>query len=145
MRLTTKGRFAVTAMIDLAMCHSSGPVTLSLISSRQDISLSYLEQLFAKLRRNKLVASVRGPGGGYRLACSAGDITVADIIFAVNEPMDTTMCGGAGDCIHKDGSGKRCMTHDLWSALNSKIVDYLDSVSLQDLVDQQHQRVMIRR
>lgn len=144
MRLTTKGRFAVTAMIDLAMCHSSGPVTLSLISSRQQISLSYLEQLFARLRRHKLVASVRGPGGGYRLGCSANDITVADIIFAVNEPMDTTMCGGTGDCIHKEGNSK-CMTHDLWSELNARIVDYLDSVSLQDLVDQQLQRAMIRR
>lgn len=145
MRLTTKGRFAVTAMVDLAMCHSNGPVTLSVISARQEISLSYLEQLFAKLRRHKLVASVRGPGGGYHLAGSAAGVTVADIIFAVNEPMDTTMCGGIGDCLYKGGSGQRCMTHDLWSELNARIVDYLDSVTLQDLVDQQHQRALIRR
>jgi len=142
MRLTTKGRFAVTAMIDLATRQGTGPVTLSGISARQEISLSYLEQLFGKLRRHELVASVRGPGGGYRLARKAADITVADIIFAVNEPLDTTMCGGIGNCRHKahaEGE-KHCMTHELWASLNEKIVDYLDSVTLQDLVDQQRDK-----
>ena len=139
MRLTTKGRFAVTAMVDLAMRQGKGPVTLAGISERQDISLSYLEQLFGKLRRHQIVSSVRGPGGGYRLARKGSDITVADIIFAVNEPLDTTMCGGIGNCRHRVGEGpdKHCMTHDLWASLNERIVDFLDSVSLQDLVDQQ--------
>ena len=141
MRLTTKGRFAVTAMLDLAMRQTKGPVTLAGISERQDISLSYLEQLFGKLRRHQIVSSVRGPGGGYRLARKSADITIADIIFAVNETLDTTMCGGIGNCRHRHGIGpdQQCMTHDLWATLNEKIVDYLDSVSLQDLVDQQKQ------
>jgi Rrf2 family iron-sulfur cluster assembly transcriptional regulator len=142
MKLTTKGRFAVTAMLDLAMRQAKGPVTLAGISERQGISLSYLEQLFGKLRRHQIVSSVRGPGGGYRLARKGADITVADIIFAVNEPMDTTMCGGAGNCHHKSDEDpeKRCITHDLWSALNVRIVDFLDSVTVQDMVDQQHQK-----
>lgn len=142
MRLTTKGRFAVTAMIDLALRQEKGPVTLSGISERQQISLSYLEQLFGKLRRHQIVASVRGPGGGYRLARKSGDITVADIIFAVNESLDTTMCGGVGNCRHKmeDGHEKHCMTHDLWASLNEKIVDHLDSVTLQNLVDEQQNK-----
>jgi len=144
MKLTTKGRFAVTAMIDLAMLQGKGrPVTLSGISERQQISLSYLEQLFGKMRRHELVSSVRGPGGGYRLARKASDVTVADIIFAVNEPMDTTMCGGIGNCRLKssdDDGRKRCIGHDLWSSLNAKIIDYLDSVTLQDLIDQQEQQ-----
>lgn len=141
MRLTTKGRFAVTAMLDLAMRQTKGPVTLAGISERQDISLSYLEQLFGKLRRHQIVTSVRGPGGGYRLARKSSDITIADIIFAVNETLDTTMCGGIGNCRHRHGidQDQQCMTHDLWASLNEKIVDYLDSVSLQDLVDQQKQ------
>ncbi|MFM8466876.1 MAG: Fe-S cluster assembly transcriptional regulator IscR [Oxalobacteraceae bacterium] len=138
MRLTTKGRFAVTAMIDLAMRQHSGPVTLAGISQRQEISLSYLEQLFGKLRRHEIVESVRGPGGGYNLARRPEDITVADIIIAVDEPLDATQCGGKQNC-HGDGEshGTRCMTHDLWATLNAKMVDYLDSVSLKDLVDQQ--------
>jgi len=138
MRLTTKGRFAVTAMIDLAMRQHSGPVTLAGISQRQEISLSYLEQLFGKLRRHEIVESVRGPGGGYNLARRPEDITVADIIIAVDEPLDATQCGGKQNC-HIDGEshGTRCMTHDLWATLNAKMVDYLDSVSLKDLVDQQ--------
>lgn len=141
MRLTTKGRFAVTAMIDLALRASSGPVTLAGISRRQDISLSYLEQLFGKLRRNAIVESVRGPGGGYNLARKAEDITVADIIISVDEPLDSTQCGGKENC-HGGSTenGSRCMTHDLWSTLNSKMVEYLDSVSLKDLVDQQMQK-----
>ncbi len=143
MRLTTKGRFAVTAMIDLALRQQSGPVTLAGISDRQNISLSYLEQLFGKLRRHKLVDSVRGPGGGYSLARLARTITVADIIFAVDEPLDATSCGGKEDCnIGRNGNTGKCMTHELWSTLNRKMVDYLDSVSLQDLVDQQRMRVL---
>ena len=138
MRLTTKGRFAVTAMIDLAMRQHQGPVTLAGISQRQEISLSYLEQLFGKLRRHEIVESVRGPGGGYNLARRPEDITVADIIIAVDEPLDATQCGGKQNC-HGDGEshGTRCMTHDLWATLNAKMVDYLDSVSLKDLVEQQ--------
>jgi len=138
MRLTTKGRFAVTAMIDLAMRQHSGPVTLAGISQRQEISLSYLEQLFGKLRRHEIVESVRGPGGGYNLARRSEDITVADIIIAVDEPLDATQCGGKENCHgEREASGARCMTHDLWATLNAKMVDYLDSVSLKDLVDQQ--------
>lgn len=141
MRLTTKGRFAVTAMIDLALRQDKGPVTLAGISQRQEISLSYLEQLFGKLRRHEIVESVRGPGGGYNLARKAEDVTVADIIIAVDEPLDATQCGGKQNCHGADHkSGTRCMTHDLWSTLNAKMVDYLDSVSLKDLVDQQKQK-----
>ena len=141
MRLTTKGRFAVTAMIDLAMRQNSGPVTLSGISQRQEISLSYLEQLFGKLRRHAIVESVRGPGGGYNLARAAELVTVAEIIIAVDDPLDSTQCGGKENCHGATpANGSRCMTHDLWSTLNSKMVEYLDSVSLQDLVDQQKQK-----
>jgi len=138
MRLTTKGRFAVTAMIDLALHSEQGPVTLAGISQRQAISLSYLEQLFGKLRRHALVESVRGPGGGYRLARRSEDVTVANIIIAVDEPLDATQCGGKENCQGAGhGMGKRCMTHELWSTLNQKMFAYLNSVSLQDLVDQQ--------
>ena len=141
MRLTTKGRFAVTAMIDLALRESNGPVTLSGISQRQAISLSYLEQLFGKLRRHEIVESIRGPGGGYSLARRADKVTVADIIIAVDEPLDATQCGGKENCHGADAAtGVRCMTHELWATLNEKMVDYLDSVSLQDLVDQQKQK-----
>jgi len=141
MRLTTKGRFAVTAMIDLAMREGKGPVTLSGISQRQAISLSYLEQLFGKLRRHEIVESIRGPGGGYSLARRADKVTVADIIIAVDEPLDATQCGGKENCHGADAAtGVRCMTHELWATLNEKMVDYLDSVSLQDLVDQQKQK-----
>ena len=134
MRLTTKGRFAVTAMIDLALRQNNGPVTLAAISQRQQISLSYLEQLFGKLRRHELVESTRGPGGGYTLGRKASDITVADIIVSVDEPLDATNCGGKENC---HGEGGRCMTHELWASLNSRMVEYLDSVSLQKLVDDQ--------
>ena len=141
MRLTTKGRFAVTAMIDLALRSGKGPVTLSGISQRQAISLSYLEQLFGKLRRHEIVESIRGPGGGYSLARKADKVTVADIIIAVDEPLDATQCGGKESCHGADAAtGARCMTHELWATLNEKMVDYLDSVSLQDLVDQQKQK-----
>ena len=133
MRLTTKGRFAVTAMIDLAMRQAQGPVTLAGISQRQKISLSYLEQLFGRLRRHELVESTRGPGGGYSLAKPLKDVTVADIIFAVDEPLDATKCGGKENCVDEGP----CMTHDLWTNLNRKMIEYLDSVSLADLVDGQ--------
>jgi len=135
MRLTTKGRFAVTAMIDLALRSQSGPVALAAISQRQQISLSYLEQLFGKLRRHELVESTRGPGGGYSLGRKADEITVADIIVAVDEPIDATGCGGKENCMGDDTG--RCMTHDLWASLNAKMIEYLDSISLKKLVDEQ--------
>jgi len=138
MRLTTKGRFAVTAMLDLAIneiqdTENGKPVTLAAISERQDISLSYLEQLFSKLRRQGLVKSVRGPGGGYNLAKAYTDISVSEIINAVDEQIDATQCGGNENC--KDEG--RCMTHDLWTALNKKILEYLDGVTLADMVSSQ--------
>ena len=133
MRLTTKGRFAVTAMLDLALRHQQGPVTLAGIGVRQRISLSYLEQLFGKLRRQALVESVRGPGGGYRLGRPTEKISIADIILAVDEPLDTTLCRGMENC----QEDKRCMTHNLWATLNEKLYDYLSSVTLKDLVDEQ--------
>ena len=135
MRLTTKGRFAVTAMIDVAMHGGDGPVTLAGVSERQKISLSYLEQLFGKLRRHGLVESVRGPGGGYHLARAAEAVSVADIIVAVDEPIDATGCGGKENCMGEDTG--RCMTHDLWANLNQKMIEYLDSISLRKLVDEQ--------
>jgi Rrf2 family iron-sulfur cluster assembly transcriptional regulator len=126
MRLTTKGRFAVTAMIDLGLRQNNGPVTLAAISQRQQISLSYLEQLFGKLRRHELVESTRGPGGGYTLGRKASEITVADIIVSVDEPIDATQCGGKENCL---GEGGRCMTHELWASLNQRMVEFLDSVT----------------
>jgi Rrf2 family iron-sulfur cluster assembly transcriptional regulator len=135
MRLTTKGRFAVTAMIDLALREQSGPVALAAISARQQISLSYLEQLFGKLRRHALVESTRGPGGGYSLGRAASEISVADIIVAVDEPLDATGCAGKENCMGEDTG--RCMTHDLWASLNAKMIEYLNSVSLRNLVDEQ--------
>src|SRR5512134_404775 len=136
MRLTTKGRFAVTAMIDVAMHGSGGPVTLAAVSERQKISLSYLEQLFGKLRRHGLVDSVRGPGGGYNLARPAQDVSVADIILAVDEPIDATQCGGRENCY----DDRRCMTHEIWAALNAHIFSFLRSVTLAQLVAQQNQQ-----
>ena len=132
MRLTTKGRFAVTAMLDLALRHGQGPVTLAGIGQRESISLSYLEQLFGKLRRHGLVESVRGPGGGYRLARPAIQISVADIVLAVDEPLDATQCGGREDC----RVDKPCITHSLWATLNEKLSKYLNSVTLQDLMSE---------
>lgn len=142
MRLTTKGRFAVTAMLDLALNEATSagkvsPVTLAGISERQEISLSYLEQLFSRLRRQGLVVSVRGPGGGYRLAKAQSEISVSAIIAAVDELIDATQCGGKEDC---HGTGKRCMTHDLWTSLNFKILDYLSGVSLADMVAMQRDK-----
>jgi Rrf2 family iron-sulfur cluster assembly transcriptional regulator len=133
MRLTTKGRFAVTALADLAMQPGSGPVTLNEISARQKISLSYLEQLFGKLRRRALVKSVRGPGGGYRLARGAVQISIADIIHAVDESIDATQCGGKENC-HDD---QKCLTHDLWARLNDHIFNYLGAITLKQLIDEQ--------
>ena len=133
MRLTTKGRFAVTAMIDLALRQGNGPVTLSGISQRQAISLSYLEQLFGKLRRNGLVDSVRGPGGGYNLGRAPELVAVSDIIVAVDEPIDATQCGGRENCLED----RRCMTHELWAGLNAHIFAFLRSVTLAELVRQQ--------
>ena len=136
MRLTTKGRFAVTAMMDLALRGQDGPVALAGVSERQKISLSYLEQLFGKLRRDKLVDSVRGPGGGYCIARPFDKVTVADIIRAVDEPLDATQCGGRENCL----DDQRCMTHDLWSSLNARMYDYLTSVTLADLVVRQREK-----
>ena len=133
MRLTTKGRFAVTAMIDVAMHGSRTPVTLAAVSERQKISLSYLEQLSGKLRRHGLVESVRGPGGGYNLAHPADRVSVADVILAVDEPIDATQCGGRENCF----DDRRCMTHELWAGLNEHIFGYLRSVTLAELVRQQ--------
>jgi len=131
MRLTTKGRYAVTAVLDLAIHQGQGPISLADIADRQGISLSYLEQLFSKLRRRALVSSVRGPGGGYHLARDASAIYVAEVITAVDEHIDTTRCGGNGNC--KD-SGP-CLTHDLWMDLSDRIYGYLNNISLQDLVE----------
>ncbi len=137
MKLTTKGRFAVTAMIDLALHQSNGPVALASISERQHISLSYLEQLFSKLRRHNLVESTRGPGGGYTLTQHAQHINVAQIIKAVDEPIDATLCGGKANCGHEG----QCMTHQLWSNLNTKMIEYLSSVCLHSLVEQNRARL----
>ena len=136
MRLTTKGRYAVTAMLDLALHQSKGPISLADISSRQDISLSYLEQLFSKLRKRELVSSVRGPGGGYRLAKSEEAIFIADIIAAVDESIDATNCQGKGDC--QDGT--TCLTHHLWTDLSSQIQSFLQGISLASLIEREEIR-----
>lgn len=130
MRLTTKGRYAVTAMLDLALHAENGPVSLADISERQGISISYLEQLFAKLRRRELVVSVRGPGGGYQLGAEAQNISVASVIDAVDESVDATRCGGQGDC-HE---GEVCLTHHLWTDLSSRIHQFLSGITIGDLV-----------
>lgn len=135
MRLTTKGRYAVTAMLDLAIHQGHGPIALADIAQRQGISLSYLEQLFAKLRKRALVTSVRGPGGGYNLARPATDIHVAEVIAAVDESVDTTRCGGAHNC---QNNGP-CLTHDLWHDLSDRIYEHLNKISLQQLVDQRNE------
>lgn len=131
MKLSTKGRYAVTAMMDLAIHDKFGPVTLAEISQCQGISLSYLEQLFAKLRKNGLVEGVRGPGGGYRLARPAGDVTVADIISAVDEKVDATRCLGRQNC----QEGRRCLTHELWSDLSQQIFSFLAGITLAQFVE----------
>lgn len=133
MRLSTKGRYAVMAMADLARreCDPSRAVALAEIAARQEISLSYLEQLFARLRRKGLVRSARGPGGGYRLARAAGETSIADIVHAVDEPLHATRCGESKGCMLK---GERCLTHDLWEDLGQHIEGYLESISLADVV-----------
>ncbi len=130
MKLTTKGRYAVTAMLDLALHEDQSPINLTDISARQGISLTYLEQLFGKLRKKGLVESVRGPGGGYRLALNADDITPAHVIYAVDEPVDTTLCGGQQNCT----GNARCLTHDLWMGLNLNLAEYLNGISLGELI-----------
>ena len=136
MRLTTKGRYAVTAMLDLAIHHGNGPVALADIAQRQGISLSYLEQLFSRLRKCSLVSSVRGPGGGYNLARSAHEISIAEVISAVDENVDTTRCGGAHNC---QDNGP-CLTHDLWQDLSERIYDYLSHISLRELLERKEVR-----
>ena len=140
MKLTTKGRYAVTAMLDLAVHNGEGPIALADISERQGISLSYLEQLFAKLRKKGLVASTRGPGGGYKLKHQPDEIVIADVVTAVDEPVDATRCGGAKDCAGLNGcvGDNRCLTHDLWEELSCQIRGFLSGVSLADVI-QKHQ------
>lgn len=134
MKLTTKGRYAVTAMLDLALHYDKGSVTLADIARRQGISLSYLEQLFAKLRRSRLVESVRGPGGGYNLAKQPGEISVAQIILAINENIDATRCGGERNC----QDDQPCLTHQLWEDLSGQIYQFLNGITLGDLVERPH-------
>jgi Rrf2 family iron-sulfur cluster assembly transcriptional regulator len=136
MKLTTKGRYAVTAMLDLALHSVRNPITLSDISGRQSLSLSYLEQLFARLKRNNLVASTRGPGGGYQLAKAPEDINVAEVILAVDEPIDATGCQGTEDC----QKGSICLAHNLWLGLSESIYDYLNKISLAEVISQQEIR-----
>lgn len=142
MRLTTKGRYAVTAMLDLALHARHEPVSLADISDRQSISVSYLEQLFAKLRKHGLVSSVRGPGGGYQLAREGNEIFIAQIIDAVDESVDATRCGGRGDC----QQGMTCLTHELWSDLSDQLHSFLAGISLQELVSRREvQSVALRQ
>ncbi|WP_373019015.1 Rrf2 family transcriptional regulator [Thiomicrorhabdus sp.] len=137
MKLTSKGRYAVTAMIDIALNQNNGPITLSLISERQGISLSYLEQLFAKLKKADLVSSARGPGGGYRLSRAAGDISISQIIHAVDEIVDARKCGGKVNC----QGGEKCLSHELWGELSELIDSFLKGISLQSLLDKAHVNV----
>lgn len=130
MRLTTKGRYAVTAMLDLAFHSQKNPVTLTDIATRQTISLSYLEQLFARLRKAGMVTGVRGPGGGYKLSRDPSLINIAEIISAVDEPLDSTKCGGKGNC----HNNQPCLTHDLWMGLSQQIRTYLEGISLAEVL-----------
>lgn len=141
MRLTTKGRYAVTAMLDLAFHSDVKPVTLTDIAARQTISLSYLEQLFSRLRRANMVKGIRGPGGGYTLADTADKINIADIIAAVDEPIDATKCGGEANC-QKEQS---CLTHDLWMGLSDQIRDYLKGITLAQLLEKHHVQTVAKR
>lgn len=141
MKLSTKGRYAVTAMMDLAIHDREGPVTLSDISSCQGISLSYLEQLFAKLRQTGLVEGVRGPGGGYRLGKPSHQISVADIILAVDEKIDNTRCKGSKDC----NKGEKCLTHHLWNDLSERLFDFLDGITLSEFIKNPEVRKISRR
>lgn len=139
MKLTTKGRYAVTAMLDLAMHQDAGPVTLADIAERQQISQAYLEQLFGRLRKRNLVDSIRGPNGGYLLAHIASEISVADIIQAIDEPVDITKCAGEQDC----QNGGRCLTHDLWENLNKTIFQFLNGVTLAQLMQPKEQQAKV--
>ncbi|MDI9245222.1 Fe-S cluster assembly transcriptional regulator IscR [Marinobacter sp. CHS3-4] len=141
MRLTTKGRYAVTAMLDLALHGDQGPVSLADISERQGISLSYLEQLFSRLRRKTLVSSIRGPGGGYQLGRGADAVYIAEIVDAVSESLDTTRCGNKGDC----QNGEKCLTHHLWSDLSDQIHQFLSDISLGDLMKKREIQVVAAR
>ena len=141
MRLTTKGRYAVTAMLDLAYHSQKKPVTLTDIAARQTISLSYLEQLFARLRRANMVKGIRGPGGGYTLAGKASDINIADIVAAVDEPIEATKCGGEANCQQEQA----CLTHDLWMGLSQQIRDYLKGITLAQLLEKHHVQEVAKR
>ena len=141
MKLTTKGRYAVTALLDLALHEADSPVNLTDIARRQDISLTYLEQLFNKLKKHQLVASVRGPGGGYRLAKPADDISVARVIYAVDETIDVTRCGGQQNC----QGDLRCLTHDLWMGLNRHVSEYLNGITLAEIIRQNNVRQVAAR
>ncbi|MGK0473177.1 MAG: Rrf2 family iron-sulfur cluster assembly transcriptional regulator [Candidatus Azotimanducaceae bacterium] len=141
MRLTAKGRYAVTAMLDLAVHDGQGPISLADISDRQGISLSYLEQLFAKLRRCELVQSVRGPGGGYRLSRAANDIYVAQIVDSVDENVDATKCSGRADC----QGGETCLTHELWSDLSEQIHQFLNGIDLASLIEKRGVQLVAAR
>lgn len=141
MKLSTKGRYAVTAMFDIALHHDEGPVSLSDISERQGISLSYLEQLFTNLRKQGLVKSTRGPGGGYSLAMDSEQIAIADVIEAVDESVDATRCGGSEDCQNH----QRCLTHELWENLSDQIRNYLSNISLAQAISETHVREVSNR
>jgi len=141
MRLTTKGRYAVTAMLDLALHESQRPVTLQEIAANQEISLSYLEQLFARLRQSGLVHGTRGPGGGYRLAVDLKEVSIAGIISAVDEKSDLTRCGGKSNC----QQGEECLTHEVWAELSEKIYQFLDKISLLDLAQRPRVREVAKR
>ena len=141
MRLTTKGRYAVTAMLDLAIHFEDGPITLADISRRQGISLSYLEQLFSRLRKQELVVSARGPGGGYRLSREASEIAVADVITAIDEKVDATRCGGLANC----QDDQPCLTHELWTDLSQRIYDFLSGITLADLVNRREVQEVVER
>lgn len=140
MKLTSKGRYAVTAMLDIALNQETGPITLAMISDRQDISLSYLEQIFAKLKRSGLVTSARGPGGGYRLSRPASEVFVSDIILAMNEKLEARKCAGQGNC--KNGS--ECLSHALWTDLSDMIEVFLSKVDLQQLIDKRAAQQEVR-
>lgn len=141
MRLSTKGRYAVTAMLDLAIHHAEGPVTLAGISENQGISLSYLEQLFARLKKHGLVEGLRGPGGGYRLSRKPEDISVAEVITAIGEGIDATQCAGNENC----QDGERCLTHELWTKLGNEIYDFLNGITLASFIQRDDVHEVIRR
>ncbi len=142
MKLTTKGRYAVTAVLDLAFHEQNGPVSLADISERQGISLSYLEQLFSRLRRNEVVASTRGPGGGYSLARPDNEISMAEIILAVDESYDATSCGGEGTC---SGDSYQCLTHDLWTELSQEIHEFLNGIMLSEMKSRKEVLEVVKR